>query len=884
MTEQTDRHDSEPAPRESRRCLRFIRVAAQLVPLGRRELWLEQWTADTIYRARRRSERKAARSRSGRSSLSWLIGALTHAWYIFWREYTVDTVWQDVKYGLRALRRSRGLIVVAVLSLAIGIGACATIFSVVDAFMIRPLPYPESDRLLAVWGTNAERGWNAVTISPGDFLDLRERSTTLQVATIIQSGLSVASDEMLERVDGQEVSGDFFDVIGVEPLLGRGFTRAEERVGESAVIISHALWQRWYGGNPDALGTTLRVDGVSSTLVGVVPPGFWFDQPEAEVWVPLQIPESDLRSGRYLRVVARLNDGVTLEQARAESESIIAALAEEYPETNAGNGITLFPLRRDIFDEGYRSGCLIASVAVLALLLIACGNVASLLLTHAAGREKEVALRGALGAGRSRLFRQFLTESSLVAFMGGGLGLVLAVIGMQAFLSIAPPYMPQLDTIGLNLRVVIFTAGIALLTGVVFGLAPAFQGMRVNILPALGDNQRGGEARRVPRVRRILVVAEIALALALLVASGLLLQGYRQLRVADMNLDSSDVLTFEIDLPEAAYPDLTSMATYWEALKERLERLPGIDGLSAVSLLPSKSNYATYYSLPGVEITEDSQRLITGYRHVMPGFFAALDIPLVRGRDFSMDDRQGAPSRLMINESMAERHWPGEDPIGKEILLSDRPWVIIGVVADSRDGPLDDIIRPKIYLSALQAECRSLYWCMETSLPSGPLVETIRTELAALDPDLPLFNVMSLDEHIGIDLGADLIMARIMAVMAAIALVLCLGGVYGVMAYSVSQRNREMGIRMALGAQGGDVVRMVVRQGMRLALIGIGIGLLLAAGISSGLSHFLWGVNPFDPLTFGTVALLLFGAAVTATFIPARRAIGVDPITALRSE
>ncbi len=885
MTDRTGNHDSERRPREPRLCLFFIRAAARFVPGSRRERWLDQWTADTIYRARCRAERQRGRIRIGGSTISWLLGALTHAWYLFWREYTVDIIWQDVKYGLRALRRGRSLIVMAVLSLALGIAACATIFSIVDVFMLRPLPYPEPDRLLAVWSTNAERGWNATSFSVADFLDLRERSTTLEVATIIQQGFSITPEEMPERVDGQLVSGDFFDVIGLEPLLGRGFTRAEEGPGQGgAVIISHALWQRWYGGDPDALGTTLRLDGVPVTLVGVMPPGFWFDQPEAKVWVPMPFDPDENRSNTYLRVVARLRPGVTIEQARSESESIITALAEEYPDANAGNGIFIDTLHHDIFDEGYRSGCLIASVAVLFLLLIACGNVANLLLTHAAGREKEVALRGALGAGRSRLVRQFLTESSLVALMGGIAGLVLAVVGIKAFLSIAPPYMPRLDEIGLNLRVVAFTAGIALLTGFLFGLTPALHSLRMNLVSALRNNQRGGEARRMPRIRKTLVVAEIALALALLVASGLLMQGYWKLRVADMDLDTSDVLTFETALPETDYPDLPSTERFYEAFMARLESLPGVEGAGAVSLLPSKANYATYYYPPGEAVTAETERLVANYRTILPGYFDALDIPLVRGRDLSADDREGSPLSLVINESMARRHWPDEDPVGQEIVLSTHPWRIIGVAADSRDGPLDDIIRPKIYLPALQTRRQSLYWLVETTQPFAPLVESIRAELADLDPDLPVFNIMSLEEHIGIDLGADLIMAKIMVVMAAIALILCLGGVYGVMAFMVSQRNREMGIRMALGACEGDVVRMVVGQGTRLALLGIVIGLALAAGVSSGLSHFLWGVSPFHPLTFGTVTVVLFAAALAATFFPARRATRVDPIAALRSE
>jgi predicted permease len=480
--------------------------------------------------------------------------------------------------------------------------------------------------------------------------------------------------------------------------------------------------------------------------------------------------------------------------------------------------------------------------------------------------------------------RQFLTESSLVAFIGGIVGLILAVVGMQAFLSVAPPFMPRLHEIGLNPRVVIFTVGISLLTGFIFGLTPAFHALRMNLSSALRNNRRGGAPRRIPRIRKALVISEIALALTLLVASGLLMQGYWRLRVADMDLDASDILTFEIDLPESSYPDQRATTAFYEDFQTRLERLPGIQGVGAVSLLPSKSNTATYYSTPGEETNQSGQELVSGYRFILPGYFNALDIPMVRGREFTRDDRKDTLRSLVINETMARQHWPGEDPVGQEILIGENALRIIGVAADSRDGPLDDIIRPKIYLSALQSHRLSLYWIVETTRPHAPLVESIRSELAAIDTDLPIFNILSLDEHIGIDLGGDLIMAKIMVVLAGIALLLCLGGVHGVMAYSVSQQNREMGIRMALGAREGDVVRMIVRQGSRLALTGIIIGLVLAAGVSSGLSHFLWGVSPFHPVTFASVTAVLFATTLAATFFPARRATRVDPIVALRSD
>ncbi|MFC1530084.1 ABC transporter permease [Gemmatimonadota bacterium] len=862
-----------------------IRIAGLLVPRHRRTQWLDQWKAEAVYFFRNREENRKALPRSSRRALGWLSGAFAHALYLFWREYTVDLVWQDIKYGLRALYRGRGLTIVAVMTLAIGIAANATIFSVVDLFMLRPLPYPESDRLYAIWGTNSERGWSQVSISTADFLGLRDHSTGLRVAAEYSTDFNLSIDDLPERVTGNIVTWDFFSILGVQPLHGRGFTPEEERAGQSNVaVISHNLWQRHFAEDSDVLGKTLRLNGIPHIIVGVMPPGFWYQEPGRDIWTPPGFTGEEGRQSHYLRLLARLNDGVSFDQARQEADGIVARMAEEYPDVDAGTGINIISLHRDVFDEGYRSGCLIASVAVLFLLLIACGNVANMLLTQAVGREREVALRGALGAGRSRLFRQFLTESGLVAAMGGVLGLVLAVVGMKAFIAITPPGFPLVDEIGLNPRVVLFTVGISLLTGIIFGLAPALHGMRGNIISSLKDHGFGGEPRRIPRMRRVLVISEISLALALLVASALLAQGFWQLRYADLDFDRSDVLTFRTTIPEVSYPDLDATDTFYDNFVTRLGSLPGVDAVGAVTILPSKENAATYYSLPDDLIEADQQQQVTNYRIVLPGFFEAMDIPMVHGRDFTDDDRRGMPLSLVINESMARRHWPDGNPVGQEIVLSSESWIVIGVAADSRDGPLDDITRPKIYLSARQVEARSLAWVVETAVYSTPMVADIRAELAMIDPDLPLYDVMTMDEAIDNSLGGDLIMAKILAVVAGIALLLCLGGVYGVMAFGVSQRNRELGIRMALGARSSDMMRMVVRQGVRISLIGIVIGMILALAVSNGLTHFLWGVSPFDPLTFGTVAVILFSTALAATFFPARRASKADPMIALRSE
>jgi putative ABC transport system permease protein len=865
--------------------LGLIRVAAKVVPRSRRRLWVRQWEAEVLHRWHRRHDIEMPPTHLSRGMVLWSVGAFAHAWYLFRTEYTMDLIWQDVKFGIRALRRGKGLISVAVLSLAIGIGANTSIFSAVDVFMLRPLPYPDSDRLYTIWTTNLERGWSHVSFSVPDFLDLRERSDDLSVAATQYAGFNLSDGDIPERVAGKLVTWDFFRVLEVQPALGRGFTRDEERAGQDrVVVISHGLWERRFGANPSVLGASLLVDGVSRTVVGVTPPNFWFLEPGTDIWAPMGFTGEENRGSHYIRVLARLNDGVTLEQARQEAELITDQLAQEYPESNSGKGVRFITLHEDVFDEGFQMGSLIASVGVAFLLLIACANVANLLLTHAAGRDREVALRGALGAGRSRLLRQFLTESTLVAAMGGILGLALSIVGIRALLSVAPSNFPRMEEIGLSPRVLMFTACISILTGFIFGLAPALQGSKSDVIGVLKEGARGGTAAKAMRLRKILVVAEVSLALVLLVSSALLVQGFWRLRIADLGFDPADVLTFQTALPATEYPDVEATVAFLTEFENRLRSLPGVSAVSANSILPSKSNSSTFYTLPGEEAETDLQRKVAGYRYVLPGYFDAMDIPLTRGRDFAVTDRPGTPRAAIINETMARLHWADGDPVGQELVFASGPRVIVGLVDDSRDGPLDDAIRPKVYFSATQSELRSVGWVVETSVPPESMTEAVRSELRAINPNLPLYEARTMDGLLDYMLAGDLLMAKIMAAVALLALVLSLGGVYGVTAHSVSQRTQELGIRMALGAQRADVLRMVVRQGAIMALIGLAIGVAIALGVTRGLAQFLYGVSPFDPLTFGAVALVLFGAGLAATFFPARRATRIDPIVALRAE
>jgi putative ABC transport system permease protein len=789
----------------------------------------------------------------------------------------MDELWQDVKYAMRSLRRGGALIAIAVLSLAIGIGANTTIFSAVDVFMLRPLPYPDSHNLYAVYTTNSERGWSQVDFSVPDVVDLRERSQTMSVAT--------GDGASFERLGGGVVSTNFFDVLGVQPAIGRGFIADEEVVGRHRVaVISDGLWQRRFGGSPDILGSTVLLDGEPHTVVGVMPPGFWYRNPDIDVLVPLAVSGEESRNSHYIDVLARVNDGFTRGQAEDEAARIAAQLAAEYPETNAGNGAALMTLHEDTFGEGFETGTLISSIAVLFVLLIACANVANLLLTHAAGRDREVAVRTALGAGRIRIVRQFLTEALIIATAGGVLGLGLSVFGIRGLISVMPGWFPRVNEIGLNPRVLMFTAAVAVLSAVLVGIAPAIQATKPNTVEALKEGGRGGTAVRGAKLRKALVVGEMSLALALLVTSALLVQAFVNLRLADRGFDEADVLAFRVSLPQPDYPDTVSVVTFHEELQERLASLPGVRAVGATTILPLQGNSGTYYWLPGDEIESDLQRKVTNWLDITAGYFEAMDIPLVRGRGIEDTDRMNSQRVIVVNEALVQRHWPDEDPVGREIIFYSGTREIVGVVANTSASNSSLGAQPMVYFSALQDDDRNLGWVIEADVPLETLVEPVRAEVRAIDPNIPAYTIRPLRAIIDESLGGDTIMAKIMAVVALIALVLALAGVYGVMAYSVSQRRQEMGIRMALGAQKGDVVGMVMRQGTLLAALGVAVGVAVAFAMARGLSFFLYGVSAFEPLIYTMVALALFAASIAATFFPARRATQVDPIVALRAE
>jgi putative ABC transport system permease protein len=796
----------------------------------------------------------------------------------------MDIILQDMRYGFRAMRRSKGLIAIAVLSLAVGISANTTIFSAVEVFMLRPLPYPESHELQTIWLTNQERGWQQVTFSAPDYWALRDRNETMNIAATTGGSMSLAGDFEAERLNGRYVTPNFFQVLGVQPEHGRGFTPDEGVPGhENVAVITDGLWRRRFGADPAVIGGTILLDGTSHTLVGVMPSGFWYDDPDLDVFTPLSFTGAEPRESYSYVLLGRLNDGVSTTQALEDVKRIMGQLGEEFPETSAGHSATMVSLHEWIFDEGFQAGTLISTVAVAFVLLIACANVANLLLTHAAGRDREVALRGALGANRSRIVRQFLTEAVMVSAIGGTLGLLLSIPAIRGLVSIMPAEFPRVHEIGLSPRVLLYTLAVTVLTGIIFGVVPALQSSNTDVVNSLKEGTRGTGARGA-RLRKSLVVAEMAMALVLLVSSTLLVKAFAHIRLADLGFDRSDVLTLQVMLTENEYPDTTSVVTFHRQVVRQLEAIPGVNTAGATSILPLQGGAGVWYSTSQEGYDDPAGRLITEFRHIVPGYFEALDIPVIRGRGIEDTDRLGERRVAVINESMAELHWPSGNPLGQEIVVGSGPREIVGVVADTKDEGADEAVDPMTYFSAYQGAPRFLDWVIEATVPLETLVEPAKRAARSIAPNVPIYSVMSMDALIDMQLDSDKIMAKIMSILACVALILALGGVYGVMAFTVSQRTRELGIRMALGARSRNVMSMVVRQGTVLSIIGITAGIAVALGVTRGLARFLFGVSPFDPVVFGFVAVMLFSAGVAATYLPARRATKVDPLVALRTE
>jgi putative ABC transport system permease protein len=798
------------------------------------------------------------------------------------------TLFQDLRYGARTLWKRPGFTLVAVLTLALGIGANTAIFSVVNAVLLKPLPYRDPARLVQVWEHKAREGGEQDTISPQNFEDWRAQSSSFEAMSAYEyeSFVLTGAGEP-ERVVGIKASSAFVDVLGVRPALGRGFLPGEDAPGAGRVaVLSERLWRRRFGGRADALGQSVTLNGLSHTVVGVMPADFSFPSPRLDVWVP-SVDLSRPRGDHFMFGVARLKDGVSLGQAQGELDVIARRLGEQYPDTNRNGGVLLVPLQEELVG-GARTALLVLLGAVLFMLLIACVNVANLLLARSAARRREFAVRAALGASRTRLVRQLLTESMLLSLAGGGVGFLLAVWGVDLILAAGAGAIPRASEVGVDSRAFFFTLAASALTGLLFGLAPALNFSAPDVNGALKEGGRGASAgRRQARSQGALVVAEIALALVLLVGGGLLLKSYARLRGVDPGFDAGRVLTARLDLPEVRYGERASQADFARRALERLRALPGVEAAGVVNDLPlSGSRSSRSFDLDGREQSPTPQ---ADYRKASPDYFRAAGIRLVRGRGFNEADDEAAPPVAVINEACARRYFAGEEPLGRRLIYSDGHGgqlkrEVVGVVADVKHESLAAQREPEVYVPFAQHPQGSMFFALRTAADPQALAAPLRKAVLELDGDLPVYSVMTMQQRVDSSVAPQRFNALLVAVFACAALLLAGVGVFGVMSFLVAERTHEIGVRLALGAGRADILRLVAGRGLRLALAGVALGIPVALALTRAMTRLLYEVTASDPLVFAGIALLLTSVALLACLVPARRATKVDPMVALRYE
>lgn len=803
----------------------------------------------------------------------------------------MSSFWQDLRYGARQLARSPGFTAVAVLTLALGIGATTAIFSVLSAILLRPLPYGEPDRIVSVWEKRPRENVFDNVVSPADFLDWRERNRVFEsMAAQILVPLDLTGAGEPESLFASQVSAPFFEVFGMQPALGRFFLPEEERPGKNQVVVlSHGLWARRFGGRPDAIGRTLHLNDSPYTVIGVLPESFPFPAP-AQLWIPYTFPPnfSQVRGRHFLRVFARLKPGVTLQLAQAQMDEIGAALEREHPDDNRGHGVNVMSLREHYAGD-VRKPLLVLFGAVGFVALIACANVANLLLVRGASRQREFAVRLALGGSRGRIVRLLLVESVLLAALAGAAGSLLALWATDALKAIVPAdlFVNGTDTFKLDFRVLIFLAGISLLTAVLFGLAPALHSSRLNLVDSLKEGGlRTGAARSRKRLHSTMVVAEFALSLVLLVGAGLMVRTLLVLHDVDPGFRPEKVWALGLTLPTSRYPEHAEREAFYRELLERLTARPGVLSAGTTSHLPlTGQDSRTYIGIEGREPNPDEPTR-AHHRVVSPGYFETLRIPVLAGRSIQDTDRRDAPPVVIINRAAAERFWPGESPLGRRFLLGGtEEWrEVVGVVADVKHWGLDAPANPEMYLPRQQYDWRWTSLLVRSDLEPAALAATLRREIRSLEKDLPVGDLRPMDAIISHSLAPRRFYLSLLAAFAGLAATLAAVGIYGVLSYSVADRSHEMGVRMAVGALPRDIFRLVLRQGMALAAIGLLLGGAGALALTRVISSQLFGVPPDDPVTFAAVSLLLVGVSLLACWIPARRAARVDLMTALRYE
>ena len=805
----------------------------------------------------------------------------------------MNSLLQDLRYGARMLLKKPGFTLIAVMTLALGIGANTAIFSVVNAVLLRPLPYPNAGRLMTIWEDHrARNGPEREWTSPPGFEDWRDQAKSFDHVVALQGwGPTLTGQGEPEQLTGALVSHDALAALGVAPALGRAFRPEEDQRGvESAVIISHRLWARRFGADPSLAGKRISLNGENLMVVGVMPAGFKFPViTNADVLRPIQtaLNPGCQRGCSTIRVMARLKPGATEAQARAELNAIAARVGQQFPDTNSKVGATLIPLRE--FQVGpVKAQMLALLVAVSFVLLIACANVANLLLARSAARAPEIAIRASLGAGQWRIARQLLSESLLLAVIGGAMGLLLAYWLVDLLVSFSPQGTPRLDEIGVDGRALGYTLAIAVLTGLLFGSAPVWQLFKADLNQSLRDGGKGLQAARSGRrALNSLVVAETALALTLLVGAGLLVKSFIGLQRVDPGFNPRNVLTAVVTLPRAVYPERNQIAPFYDQLLERVRTLPGAQSAAAISTLPlSGSNADDEFVIEGRPAPQPDQRPVAWTNSVSSDYFRAMGMRLIAGREFNESDNENSPKVVIISEATARRYFPNEDPIGKRIG-DGRPdgWrEIVGVTADVKHFGLNQDARASMFFPHRQRPSRGMFIVARAAADPLSLSSALRTTVASMDKNLAVSNIGAMEEITAQSIGQERFTLLLIGVFSMIALLLAAAGIYGVMSYAVAQRTHEIGVRVALGAQTRDVLKLVVVQGMALVMAGVGIGLAAALALTRFISGLLFGVSATDPMTFAGVAALLALVALLACWVPARRAAKVDPMVALRCE
>ncbi|HWF88856.1 MAG TPA: ABC transporter permease [Pyrinomonadaceae bacterium] len=807
---------------------------------------------------------------------------------------------QDLRYAVRVLFKSKALTIVALLTLALGIGVNSAIFSVVNAIVLRPLPYPRSEDLVVVWGNLHKKGLEEIEISALEFRDFQQQCQAFdQIAAYTTAGLNLTGVDQPERLRGAAISANLFPTLGVQPHLGRNIATEEDQYGnDRVVVLSHSLWQRRFGGDPGVINRTIQLDGRTVSVVGVMPADFHFPDRETELWIPLafepDLMEENNRGSHFLNVIARLKPSVTAAQAQADLNTVTTRLSNEHTSTyRSGFSTSIRSLHEELVGN-LRRAMLVLLGAVALVLLIACANVAHLRLASATARYREFAIRAALGARRARVIRQFLTESVLLSLVGGAVGLALAVWVVRVLVLLMPKDTPRVEEIKLDYRVVLFTLGISILTGIVFGLAPAFQASKTNLNDVLKEAGRSGsDTSRRLRLRNLLVISEFALSLVLLIGAGLLIKSLVRLQDVNPGFQPSKLMTMRIALPATKYAKFNQSHAFFEQLFDRLEARAGIESVGAINLLPFGGGGGDRsFSIEDQPVPEGHARPDEQVRFITPGYFHTMQIPLLSGREFTRRDLPDTPPVAIVNNAFARKFWADGNAIGKRISFSanNPKWYeIVGIAGNVKHRGLDVAESPELYIPAFQplfadGNVPALYVAVRTVNDPLAAATAMRSEVAAIDRDQPVSSLLTMEQRISDSVAPRRFNMFILGLFAALALVLAAIGIYGIMAFSVVQRTHEIGVRMALGANQSDVLKLVLRNGFMLALIGIVVGLLAAFAATRVLASLLYDVSATDPLIFVIDAVLLAVAALFACYIPARRATKVDPLVALRYE